>query len=193
MEENSDIIKYQSGGLIKQVSNAISITNKLLALSEPQLIPYRKKDKWGFCTPDKKIVIDCEFDWAYPFIDGIAIIKIKETWKFIDEKGNEIIPSNYDCTSKFLESLITDKNLKNEIDNKQIEVGNSIFDEVYSYSENLAHFKLNGKYGFIDLNRKEIITCKYDFAYPFARGLGKVKIEDKWGYINNQSIEYWED
>jgi len=56
--ENNEIIKYE-GGLIKHVSNAISITNKLLVLTEPQLIPYRKGDKWGFCTPDKKVVIDC--------------------------------------------------------------------------------------------------------------------------------------
>ena len=55
MEENK-LIKYE-GKIIKSVSTAISIANKLLALAEPQLIPCRKKDKWGFCTPDKKIVI----------------------------------------------------------------------------------------------------------------------------------------
>lgn len=44
---------------IQRVSNQIAATNKLLAAADPILIPYRKKDKWGFCTPDKKIVIDC--------------------------------------------------------------------------------------------------------------------------------------
>ncbi len=42
--ENNELIKYE-GGLIKRVGNAISVTNKLLATTEPQLIPYRKKDK----------------------------------------------------------------------------------------------------------------------------------------------------
>ena len=190
--ENNELIKYEAG-LIKRVGNAISVTNKLLATTEPQLIPYRKKNKWGFCTPDKKIVIDCEYDWAFPFIDGIAIIKLKDTWKFIDKKRTEIIPSNYDSISKFLERMIADKKLNNEIGMKQIEVGTSKYDEVYTYSENLAHFKLNGKYGFIDLNGNEVITCKYDFAYPFAEGLGQVKTDEKFGYINNQGIEYWED
>ena len=45
MEENK--LKKYSNGQLQRTANAIAITNKLLALSEPQLIPYRKKDKWG--------------------------------------------------------------------------------------------------------------------------------------------------
>ena len=63
--EETKLIKYERG-LVQRVGDAISVTNKLLALAEPQLIPYRKKDKWGFCTPDKKIVIDYIYDCAYP-------------------------------------------------------------------------------------------------------------------------------
>ena len=176
--ENNELIKYESN-LVKRVSDAVSITNRLLAVAEPQLIPYRKKDKWGFCTPDKKIVIDCLYDWAYPFVDGMAIIKLKDKWKFVDKKGNEISPSNYDSISKFLGSMAIANKPENNKD--------------YSYSENLAPIIVNGKYGFIDLVGKEVITCKYDFTYPFAEGLGKVKIEERWGYINNHGIEYWED
>jgi hypothetical protein len=32
-----------------------------------ELIPYRKGDKWGFCTRDKKIVITPEYDNAWKF------------------------------------------------------------------------------------------------------------------------------
>lgn len=39
--ENNEIIKYE-GGLIKRVSNLISVTNKLLAATEPQLNSYIK-------------------------------------------------------------------------------------------------------------------------------------------------------
>lgn len=60
MQEN-ELVKYE-GKVVKKVSNAISIANKLLAITEPQLIPYRKKDKWGYCTPDKRIIIDCIFN-----------------------------------------------------------------------------------------------------------------------------------
>lgn len=40
-----------------------------------QLIPYRKGDKWGYCTPDKKIVIPCEYDDAWKFHKGLAMVK----------------------------------------------------------------------------------------------------------------------
>lgn len=175
---NNELIKYE-GGLIKRVGNAISVTSKLLALSELQLIPYRKGDKWGFCTPNKKIVIDCVYEWAYPFVDEMAIINLKEKWKFVDKKGNEISPSNYDSISNFLESMAT--------------VNKPESNKAYCYSENLAPIIVNGKYGFIDLDGKEVIACKYDFTYPFAEGLGKVKIKEKWGYISKNGIEYWED
>lgn len=85
-----NLIKYE-GGLIKQVNNGISITNKLLALSEPQLIPYRKGDKWGFCNQDGKIVIDCVYDNAFFFNEGLALIKLNNKWAFIDNEGKQII------------------------------------------------------------------------------------------------------
>ena len=65
--EEYKLIKYE-GGLLKSISTAISVANKLLALTEPQLIPYRKKDKWGFCTPDKKIICytnSCTYAFYY--------------------------------------------------------------------------------------------------------------------------------
>lgn len=85
-----NLIKYE-GGLTKQVNNAINITNKLLALSEPQLIPYRKGDKWGFCNQGGKIVIDCVYDNAFFFNEGLALIKLNNKWAFIDTEDKQII------------------------------------------------------------------------------------------------------
>jgi hypothetical protein len=74
--KDNELIRYESG-LIKRVGNAISITNKLLLVVEQELIPYRKNDKWGFCTVDKTIVIDCVYDDAYRFSEGLAIVSIR--------------------------------------------------------------------------------------------------------------------
>lgn len=85
MEENS-IVKYE-GGIIKRIGNQIEVTNKLLALSEPQLIPYRKGDKWGYCTADKKIIIDCLYDEVSIFSEGLAAVKINGKNGFINKKN----------------------------------------------------------------------------------------------------------
>lgn len=70
MSENK-IVKYE-GGIIKRISNQIDVTNKLLALSEPQLIPYRKGDRWGFCRADKKIVVPCIYKYADQFCNNMS-------------------------------------------------------------------------------------------------------------------------
>jgi hypothetical protein len=87
---NIELKRYKCG-LIKHVGNSISVTNKLLASIEPQLIPYRKKDKWGFCTPDKKIVIDCVYDNVESFSKGIARVEENGKVFFINKEGNIVV------------------------------------------------------------------------------------------------------
>jgi len=50
-----------------------------------ELIPYRKGDKWGFCTPDKKVVIQPKYDDAWSFSEGFARVELKGKWGFIDK------------------------------------------------------------------------------------------------------------
>ena len=47
-------------------------------LHAQELIPYRKGDKWGFCTPDKKIVITPKYDGAGGFIEGLAWVLVAQ-------------------------------------------------------------------------------------------------------------------
>lgn len=50
-----EIIKYE-GGLIKRASSVISVTTKILAIAESQLIPYRKKTNGGFPQKIKRLL-----------------------------------------------------------------------------------------------------------------------------------------
>jgi len=44
-----------------------------------ELIPYRKGDKWGFCAPDKKIVIAPKYDDVTSFFDeGLAWVLVAQ-------------------------------------------------------------------------------------------------------------------
>ena len=155
MEDNK-LIKYESGQLSK-VSNVIAITNKILNLVkvETLLIPYRKGDKWGFCREDKSIVIDCVYDWVYPFMDGIAIVCLINKWKFIDINGNDVLLTSYDNISKFLESIDTENKTNDTIDLKNKEDITSKYQMVYTFSENLIQVKLNDKWGYINNKGKE--------------------------------------
>ena len=90
-----DIIRYDDKQLQK-VSNTIALTNKLLALVKPQLIPYRKRGKWGFCTPEKQIVIDCVYDNVFEFNESLAGIQRGSYWGFCNSSGVEVIACIYD-------------------------------------------------------------------------------------------------
>jgi hypothetical protein len=41
-------------------------------LHAQELIPYRSGELWGYCTPDKKIVIEPQFEFASWFYEGLA-------------------------------------------------------------------------------------------------------------------------
>jgi len=48
-------------------------------LHAQELIPYRKGDKWGYCTPDKKIVIAPKYDDGTRFFDeGLAWVLVAQ-------------------------------------------------------------------------------------------------------------------
>ena len=133
------------------------------AANDPLLIPYRKGDKWGFCTKDKKIVIPCTYDDARRFYDGLAWVRKKDETTgenecgYINKKGEIIIPCKYN--------------------------------RVWDFSDGLAKVELNSKYGFVDKLGKEVVACKYDDAWLFFEGLAKVEINSKWGYIDKTGKE----
>jgi len=50
-------------------------------LHAQELIPYRKGDKWGFCTPDKKVVVQPKYDDGIRFFDeGLAWVLLNGKW-----------------------------------------------------------------------------------------------------------------
>ena len=136
---DNQLIQYE-GGLIKRVGKAITITNKLLSVNEPQLIPYRKNDKWGFCTPDKKIVIPCIYDDAHGFNKGLAKVKLHGKYGYTDKFGNLIIPCIYDYADIFCEGLASvAKNRKYGYIDK---AGNIIIPFIYENIDNLYEISI---------------------------------------------------
>ncbi len=69
------------------------------------IIPYRRGNKWGFCTTDKRLVVDYFYDKVLPFSEGLAAVNKKGKWGYIGESGAEIIECKYDSASSFKEGL----------------------------------------------------------------------------------------
>jgi len=187
-----DLIKYE-GAMIRQVNNAIIVTNKLLALTEPQLIPYRKKDKWGFCTPDKTIIIDCIYDNVGHFSNGLARVEMKRTCGFIDTKGNVAIPLIYDCMfikSDFSHELaavaVAGKPGFGFINKAEETIIPFVFEYAKKFTDGLATVRSKGKWGFVNNKGEIAIPFTFDHARMFADGLAKVEIDKKWWFIDKE-------
>ena len=60
------------------------------------------------------------------------------------------------------------------------------YEEIYDYSDGVAKVKNEeDKWGFIDVNGKEIISCKWKKVYSFSEGLASVQDEkDFWGVVD---------
>jgi len=138
---------------------AISIS---LVAQTPELIPYRKGNKWGYCDRNKNLIIDCKFDDAYLFDEKneFARVKFNDKWCFIDKKGEIVAELDYD--------------------------------EVNDFKEDMILVVKNEKYGFLDKQFKEVVPPKYDLAHEFSNSLALVYIiDDKeyYGYINKDGKE----
>ena len=49
--------------------------------------------------------------------------------------------------------------------------------------------KLDGKFGFINEDDEEKVSCKYEYADDFYDGMAKVKSEEGWGFVNEDGEE----
>jgi hypothetical protein len=105
MDENNKLIPLQQNSLIPKVTNTLRITNKLLSITNEQLIPYRKGNKWGFCTPDKKIVIDCIYERVKQFSEGFSAVKLNNRWGFFNNIGEIVIPFDYCLATSFKNNI----------------------------------------------------------------------------------------
>ena len=110
-----------------------------------------------------------------------------ESNQFMDETDNRIkspILSTIGATDKLVDFY---KKCRDDVDVLKISSKYQFIGNIKEYS--YTRVKLNGKYGFIDKNGKEVIPCNYDGASIFNEGLAAIKLNGKWGFIDRDGIE----
>ena len=103
--------------------------------------------KCGFIDTTGKEVIECKYDNAYDFYEGLARVALNGKYGFIDTTGKEIIECKYKRVSLFSEGLAKVK-LNDKwgyIDKTGKEVTECKYDFASDFHEGLAAVQLNGK------------------------------------------------
>ncbi len=123
-----------------------------------QVVPFysSSNNKYGYLDSRGKVIIEPEYDLAYPLQEGMAAVKLNGKYGYINEKGMEIIPPKYDNTWKFIGGYAAVKlgDRYGFINKKGEEVVPPIYENAYNYHGNCcykgkAHVKLNGKWKII--------------------------------------------
>lgn len=61
----------------------------------------------------------------------------------------------------------------------------SQYERAFSYSEDVACVRLNGKFGYINIAGEVVINFRFDNAFSFSEGLAAVNMNGKWGFITH--------
>lgn len=190
------LIELKEDGLNKEVPETFNPEDYYF--NESGLAWFRNKDyKYGFIDRKGKIVIDCIYDDAENFTEGLASVKKDGKYGFIDPKGNVIIDFIYDKAAYFSDGLARVKkdNKYGFIDRKGNLVIDYIYDFAQGFSEGLASVEKNGKWGFIDRKGNVIIDFIYDFTGCFEDGLAEAEKDGNtiWIDKNGNAVEKDDD
>lgn len=65
------------------------------------MVPYRSGDKWGYASPDNKVVIQPKYAEAGWFSEGYAAVKVGSKWGYINKAGQLVIPAKFTVAKSF--------------------------------------------------------------------------------------------
>lgn len=187
--ENDDWSKYgfldRDGKLLGSGDYTISVEEDL-PVSEG-LMPVITNDRMGYADRTGALIVAAEYDEAFAFSGGVAVVVQGDKRSFIDKTGKEVlaIPAGIDDVTDFDGELsVINKGGKYGLMDKSGKIAvEPAFDSIYSDNGVLIAQKEPG-YGIIDTSGNWV--AKPDFAAigPFSKGLAPAQQGELWGFID---------
>ncbi|NDJ21645.1 WG repeat-containing protein [Nostoc sp. B(2019)] len=153
-----DTIINKKGKVVYHLSENFGSESPLSGFSENLLVVNKSNNfDFGFLDREGKIVIKPQFHLAYPFSEGLALVRNKPTgsrsgFGFINKTGKFVIPPNLIIPA--------------------------------SFSQGLAPFCMGeSACGYIDKSGKVVIQTQFADVSSFSENIAPVKVGNKWGYI----------
>jgi hypothetical protein len=151
--------------------------------------------KYGFIDKTGQFVIEPKFDDVWPFLHGLAVVKVGDKWGYIDRTGGFVFkPVCEEIQKKQEDSLFAvsvnlypfEKDAKwgyRTYDKKVIIKPR--FDKAEEFEENLARVVVDGKQGLIDEKGNYVVKPEFDeISSSFTEGFAAVRMKGKWGFID---------
>lgn len=121
--------------------------------------------KWGFVSPEGKVMVPPEYERITSFCDGAVAVKKDGSWGFVDRRGRVLVPLEYDNVSKsFREGAagVKKDGRWGFVDKRGVVLVPLEYENVSSFHEDVVAVKKDGKWGFVGRRGEVIVPCEYD-------------------------------
>lgn len=153
------------------------------------LIAVRDDSSYGYYNSlgDKQFG---EYEAAGAFVDGIAAVQKNGEWFLIDSEGKEVSSERYEdivlqADGSHLKNgvMIAKKDGVYKFYKDDKTVGGYSDVDIVTDDNRIAVCK-DGKWGYVDIDGKELIAPQFKEAKSFSNGLAAVSNGEKWGFID---------
>lgn len=190
---NKEIIPCQYFHGEKQRWNSVHFCPDFMIKSNEDLILVLNNGLWGYIDKSNNLVLDCIYEKARPFSEGMAAVYQHFYWRFINLDG-EFVGGKYMEVLDFKEGMagVKEFNKWGYINKYGIQVIPFRFSEAKSFAEGLAPVAFKIKWGYINEMNETVIPFRYLWAYPFNDGIASVSDYRGKGHIdkNGKWIDY---
>jgi len=142
---------------------------------------------FGYVNSKFEVVIDFEYDYALPFMNGRAIVIKGDKFYLINPQGQKINAVGYEeltyypahdfyVAKKGQFYGVVDKNNVTKID--------FVFDGHLNFSDGLAPFWVEIGYGYVSWDGISNISVQFQVGLPFENGFAPVRNNGLWGLID---------
>lgn len=175
------VINYEKTGFINKEGKLIFVVpekyyNPDLTQEEELMIIREDKGssiKYGYLNLDGSVFLEPQFDSVTKFIDGVAVVKLKNTYYILKKDKSKIKLPQYSVIDEFSEGLAPaeHKNKKNCRKNG-----------AFTYCD----------IDYIDKDGNVKITVNAAFARAFKNGLARIQYtKEDYNYINHNGEFVW--
>ena len=133
----------------------------------------KREKRFGYADRSGKLIVDTEYEFAYPFSEGLGCVRKNGKYGFLNRGGEVAIPFEYLDAAPFRRDWHI--SLRKKLMDLWIKTGNLYCDSVSSFHDGLAYFSVDGKYGFLNQQGDVVIEAVYDDVSYFQDGIAQVR------------------
>lgn len=147
-----------------------------------------KRDRFGYIDRSGKVVIECQFEDAGDFKEGLAYAQIDGKYGYIDKKGDVVIEPKFESAFDFNSGAarVYDGNNFFYINTLGEKISYNDYDVAMDFSEGYACVKTNHVYEFIDTKGNKVFEVNSAYPSYFSSGLAAIFTNGRWTYIDKQ-------